>query len=318
MFLAVKILKQQNLETVNSILAVKNSFLKFENKCHELENMIRLQIKSTKGYTALKKNISDSLCETAVLVSSALFAYSSATKNNLIKEISNFSPSRLKKMRDNTFIQTCKNLYALASENQTALASYNIDDTFLLDFKKKLNDADKINPIPIVERSHRKVYTHQLTVLFKQVSLILSEEVDKTMVLLKKSNPDFYQLYKNARTIINFKTKKKTNSFDVVDNNAAIFGFVFNKEDFLPVINALVQIPNLNMEAITDEDGEYYIENIPAGKHTIIVFADAFNKKTLPDITITKNDLLSLNIYISPSGFNREYKNHYIKRHQLN
>ena len=103
---------------------------------------------------------------------------------------------------------------------------------------------------------------------------------------------------------------RKTNSFNVVDNNAAIFGFVFNKEDFSPVINALVKIPKLNMEAFTDEDGEYYIENIPAGQNTIIVFADTFNKKTLSNITIIKNEFYLLKIYISPSNFNPENKNH--------
>ena len=301
MFNTVITAKKQNPLAVDSVPAVKSNFLKFENKVAEIENIIKLQIKSTKGYTNLKKECTGILCESAVFVSSALYAFASSNDKPLVKDGSDFSPSDFGKMRDSILVENCRNIHKLATDNLTDLVPYNIDSSFLLQFQKEIDDTAQVNPIPTVEIKHRKVYTYQLAVLFQEATNILTNELDKTILLLKKTYSDFYKLYKNSRAIIDLKGKSNT----IVSNDetitSAIIGFVYNEIDSSLIEDAVVEIEILEISDNTDEDGEYYLEKVPKGTYTIKASAPSYNQKEIPKVALADKEILSLDIYLTPS-----------------
>ena len=301
MLKTVKTVEQKNLTAINTVAAVKASFTKFDSKLDEIEAVIRLQIKDITGYAAVKKDLINTLCESGLTIAAALFAFGAASKNLLIKKGSDYSISDLKKLRDNTLVETCSNIHTLAVANLTALDPYGIDEQALIDFKKIIDDTSAANAVPTSEIDLRKGYTSQLNVLFHEISIILSEEVDKTMILLKKTFPSFYAYYKNARSIIDLKGKRKTILIDDPAINSAIFGFVYNELDSSLIEDALVEIEILEISDNTDEDGEYYLEKVPKGTHTIKASAPSYNQKEIPGITLADKEILSLDIYLTPS-----------------
>lgn len=59
--------------------------------------------------------------------------------------------------------------------------------------------------------SRSKVSTSKIGEAFDSISKMLKEEIDVLMLLFEESHPDFYRAYKNARMIVEYTGRGKTN-----------------------------------------------------------------------------------------------------------
>jgi hypothetical protein len=302
MFNAVNAVKNQNLAAVDSVPAVKAAFTKFENKFNEIETVLQLQIKNIKGYAAVKNDLTVSLCSSATTLSAALFAYGVSSNNQLIKEGSDYTHSDFTRMRDTILVENCYNLHKLADDNLAALVPYNIDAPFLTSFLTLVQQTETANPSPTVERSHRKAYTSQLNVLFREAMNILTEEVDKTMLLLKSTYPDFFQHYKNARIIIDLHGKTKATKTEEGIGTVNLVVTAAVDSSLLENVKAVLTSNAVEIETLyTDEEGEVIFEEVKPGNYIITLSLETYNNKQTDEFTIVPGDELSLEISLDAS-----------------
>lgn len=90
--------------------------------------------------------------------------------------------------------------------------------------------------------------------------------------------------------------------FQTYAQNGQIRGFVYDKSNGEPIIFTNVYLKGTSMGASTDVNGYYVISKIPEGDYTLLVTAVGYDSMKM-DVTITKNILLTKNLYISTASY---------------
>lgn len=86
--------------------------------------------------------------------------------------------------------------------------------------------------------------------------------------------------------------------------SGAIKGKVFS-EDNTPLYGAHVAIPSINRGAVTDENGEFAITNLPGGKHRVVISYIGYESQII-NIDLNINQVLELNVHLKPTTINTE------------
>ena len=92
-------------------------------------------------------------------------------------------------------------------------------------------------------------------------------------------------------------------SFIFSQTSQVIRGKIIDKETYSPIIGATVQVVTENIEpmgANSDIDGNYRIENVPVGRHTIKISFIGYKDKTIP-VVVTSGKELILNAELDES-----------------
>ncbi len=190
-------------------------------------------------------------------IATLVFTYAvEINDQQLMKEV-NYSATALKKTKDDQLPLRLKNIYDKAKENLTALEPFGLNIQLLTSFNELLDTYKDKVPNPRRAASAKKNIKANLTQLFKEADEILKLQVDKRMVALKYSYPDFVAEYKSNRILID--AAKTTTQFK---------GTVTRKSDGARVANATVKLDNTIYQTITDENGAFVIKEIPYGNYT--------------------------------------------------
>jgi len=190
-------------------------------------------------------------------IATLVFTYAvEINDQQLMKEV-NYSATALKKTKDDQLPLRLKNIYDKAKENLTALEPFGLNIQLLTSFNDLLDTYKDKVPNPRRAASAKKNIKANLTQLFKEADEILKLQVDKRMVALKYSYPDFVAEYKSNRILID--AAKTTTQFK---------GTVTRKSDGARVANATVKLDNTIYQTITDENGAFVIKEIPYGNYT--------------------------------------------------
>jgi hypothetical protein len=176
-------------------------------RIREIEQQ-RLDVKSN-GVTKEKTALKEALVEAALKIASALYAYGFKTENPDIMAKVNFSRSVLLRMEDNALTTTAGEIAAVATASVAELTPYGINANDVDELKAKTAAYEAIIAKPRVAIGEHRVATANLAQTFRQTDMLLTDNLDKLIVLFEKSNPDFYNNYRNARNIINTSTRKR-------------------------------------------------------------------------------------------------------------
>jgi len=91
-----------------------------------------------------------------------------------------------------------------------------------------------------------------------------------------------------------------TISLAAFSQTATVRGFVYNKKNGEPVIFTNVFLKGTSFGVPTDVNGYYSLTRIPEGNYTLMVKAIGFDSLAV-EISLTKGQLLSKNLYIAPA-----------------
>ena len=91
-----------------------------------------------------------------------------------------------------------------------------------------------------------------------------------------------------------------TLSLSAFSQTGTVRGFVYNKKNGEPVIFTNVYLRGTSYGVPTDVNGYYSLTRIPEGNYTLMVKAIGFDSLAT-EISLTKGQLLSKNLYISPA-----------------
>ncbi len=168
------------------------------------------------GIAADKKATKNSVSQTAAVIAGQIFAFAAKNGNNTLKQAVNFSATDLRRVKDGEFVPRCQTIHNLGVEHKTALADYGITDAKLADLQTAIDDYAQSVPKPRAAITDRATVKANIKQYFRQADTLLAEQVDKLVETFSKESPDFVATYRNARVIIDPKSKKKES--DGTDN----------------------------------------------------------------------------------------------------
>jgi hypothetical protein len=174
------------------------------------------------------------------------------------------------------------------------LAPFNVDAAYITNFGAKLNAFYDIVSAPTISSNERKAATAELDSRIKTITYFLTHELDKAMLVLKASQPNFYSRYVYARSIINNGIRHTKTQTGILK------GVVKDETTDLVIANAIIEIINTPTLVLSDELGEFTIVNIPPNTYDIKVSIGDYENKTVENIAININETTNVEIKLTP------------------
>ena len=281
---------EDNAAIVATVPAFSTAFNSFKSKVAAIIATVQQEDLVTKGVTIDKSEAKKTLCKLAADIAAPIFAFASSTNDNTLKQEVNFSYSDLFKSKDDQLAPRCQNIHDAGTSNLAALASYGITASTLTTFQTTIDNYQTKVPTPRNAAVLKVTIRTNLKNLIKETDKVLKEQMDKTVVGLKATNPDFVTTYKANRVII-----------DPTKTTTTLKGTVTNSADKTFIAGATVTIDGTKLNAITNESGDYEIKPITPGTVNITATAPKFKGTTKTNITVKLGQINKQDISLDPA-----------------
>ena len=209
MYRAVSQHCSNNTAIVNTNLAFKNSVTTVDAKIATLITSETGAQKKTKGIAEDKGTLRATVVQSAFDTASQVYAYANKSKNETLKQTVNFSITDLERIKDDLLIPTCNNIKKAANDNLAALADYGVTAATLTALQTDMDNYSGSVAKPRLAKTQKTTDNKNVKATMKEIDNILKEEMDKTVVAFRKTNPDFVTKYKEVRKIVDPATIKK-------------------------------------------------------------------------------------------------------------
>lgn len=202
MFINVQSTMDQKSALWNSvpvILTVKNQFdelLQRIAKVNERTNP------NTEGVTASKERILEGLAEKAVVLSGTLQAYAAFNNDEVLASKVKLTKSDILQTRETNVDGLVKPVITAARENLGNLADFMVTGEMITETETSLDDFNAMIGSPRTIRNQAFAAMDALNELIDAGNGLLKNKLDKLMIRYKSSNPEFYNEYLRARTIV--------------------------------------------------------------------------------------------------------------------
>jgi len=290
MFRATQKHCNDNAAIVATVPAFTTALTAFNSKLSAIISTAQQEDLVTKGITVNKTEAKKTLCQLAADVAAPIFAFASAGADNKLKQEVNFSFSDLLKTKDDLLAPRCQNIKDAGTANLAALAAYGLTAASLTALQTTIDGYQAKVPTPRNSAAQKKTIRENLSKLIKEANTVLKEQMDKTVVSLKTTHPDFVATYKANRIII-----------DPSQSVTTLKGVTLNSMDKSPVSGATILVVETGNKSITNEKGAYQLKPIPAGIYTINISAPKFKDSSQKEITVKQGQITMLNFELEPA-----------------
>lgn len=196
--------KLDNVQVLNAIAVELKGFI---DKIIETDtNRSGIQVKASTNEKQLAEN---SMIAHALVVANITYVYAFDTANQQLAMQTNVSKSQFYKLHDNDEISLARNISLKAEENKVALANYGLTDEMLNNLNQEIKKFEALIVGPSGAVADRKGQTKSLSGLFVEAKSLLSDRMDKLMIIFESSDPQFYDAYFTARKVVNTAYRKE-------------------------------------------------------------------------------------------------------------
>lgn len=209
MFKAVTAVFEQNSSAAAEYPALGETFTQFKGVLAEIDATDKKFITSIDGKTITKNLLEDELIDELMPVKAALYAYAVKNKNEELKALTGDSESALKRMRDPEFLKKGELIKGEASKHLADLAVYKITEALLTELQGKIDAFAAALDGKDTGFASRSALRKALSDKFDEADIILNEQMDTLIELVRKSNTLFYDQYFAARGIKDLGAGKK-------------------------------------------------------------------------------------------------------------
>jgi hypothetical protein len=182
--------------------ALAKAILNLQGNISEIERLQMQQSSDLTGATKDKDKLHDQLSETALSIAGAIFAHATDIGNIGLKTKVDFTASDFDNCSQSDFISHCSNVLTEARSLDGQLLEHGIVSERVAEFSDLIEQFKTIVTKPRELVVNRTTITDDIAQVFKNTDALLKEKLDKLMLQYKQSNPDFFQSYQNARSII--------------------------------------------------------------------------------------------------------------------
>jgi hypothetical protein len=171
-------------------------------KLASLQVAAQQQERVTTGVTQNKMQLKLELAELALTISALVKSYASRNKLLQLKDEADFYISDLRDCKDEVLIARAQEIYERATANYAALVPYGVTEDLLETFHASIEEFGGKKSTARVAKNERTVATSALANLFDETNAMLKDEMDTAIIFFKREHPQFVELYKNARKIV--------------------------------------------------------------------------------------------------------------------
>lgn len=272
---------------IQTVAALWTNYQAFKSLVDEFDALIQLQIKKTKGIAADKNDAREKLIELIQHIAAVVKSYAAESGNSELYAAVHYSPSSLRKMRDELLYEAANVVRTLADQNAAELPPHGFIPSVLADLVTAIDEyKDKIED-PDEARKMRKVYTREIKALDFRLRKLLNERIDNGVRALGVTQPMIAKRYAAARVIYDYSSGRKK-EISESDLPATLSGTITDG-DGMPVPDVLIRIEGTTINTQTDEEGEYLIEVTP-GVHNIIATMSGYNEARENNINFAAGD----------------------------
>ncbi|MFN8281767.1 MAG: carboxypeptidase-like regulatory domain-containing protein [Chitinophagales bacterium] len=289
-----------NRGIISTNIGLHNVWIKFSTHMDEVIQLAQEQTMNRKGITLNKKAVRETLVLAVEEASGIIMSYASGIRDHQLYGSVKYSLTKLREMRDMTFKIHAQTVIDLLIMHQSALVNYNVDADYIVAVSDIYSKYDDILVLPAIARNVRKTATSDLEEKVKEVSDFLKNDLDRLMVVLKNPHPAFYSIYKNARRIINSSIRHKQKA------NATIKGIIKNEENSEAIAHAFIQVINTKIVVITNENGEFAINNLSTGTYSIKINTANYESKIIDNIIIKSPETNEQEITLTARSANNQ------------
>ncbi|MFN8281601.1 MAG: carboxypeptidase-like regulatory domain-containing protein [Chitinophagales bacterium] len=282
-----------NIALISANAGLNSIYLQFIAMLNALMPVAQAQILNRKGVAMNKKDAREKLALAVEEAQGIIMAHFNSVNDHDIFTAANVSLTKLRSMRDMKMLIHTQNIIDLLNEHQLVLTPFGVDAAYINNLQALFTIFDDIVSRPTVASNIRKAATADLEARIKLISVFLNNDLDKAMLVLKRTQPEFYKTYVNARNIIDNGVRHD----DIV--TGTLKGVIKEETTGIVIPNALVQIINTLAMVITNELGEFTITEIIPETYSIKISAGAYNIKTIDNVTITAGEETILDIHLA-------------------
>ena len=156
----------------------------------------------TTGITGDKADVRNDLEEKMLEVADQVAAFAAKSNANDLAAKLEMTKSALDRMPDSDLVQAAKRISDAANANLAELAPYGVTAAELTALDAAATKFEGMKGATRDAVVGRKVATMSLSEAIGTVRSIFRNEIDKMMTAFKKTNPDFYNGYFAARTMV--------------------------------------------------------------------------------------------------------------------
>lgn len=202
MDIAVQSLLDQNPEKWNGLpvlVQIKNNFD---------ELILRINAQNEKAgtiSTAITKNktlLRDQLVRKCLIISGAMHAYAAMNGNQGLIDQNSLTKSELENSRETELENKVQPVIDGARTNMEALAEYGINEELVNELETTVDEFTNLIGKPRIIRNQKYAAINQIDELSNEALNLLNNKLDKLMIRFQFTDPEFYDNYKRARTIV--------------------------------------------------------------------------------------------------------------------
>jgi len=205
----------QVLDNYTSIFAalpdLVNGHQRLKDEVNQINGFRQVQELNHNGLTQRKKNLHWQVLKQITLFMNALVAYANVQKDETLRTQSFYPKTTLSRAPDPVLYDIGMLLLGLATPLKAELAVYFLGDAEFTEMTALMEEFRSSIPQRRVASSISKVSTDNIRDQFKKVDTLLKEELDILITLYKFTHPDFYNAYRNARIIVDYTGRGKSN-----------------------------------------------------------------------------------------------------------
>lgn len=203
MYASVKQLLEKNRTLWETIVALSAVITKIFSKIDEIDEKRLIAEADSTGATEDKNQVEEEYIDQIVFIAGALHSYGFSKKDADLMAQTDLRESELENLREEDLVVTGKAVHNLAQIYLDALAEHAItqEDVDLLGTLG--TDFDSLIGSPRTTIAERKAANERIPELIKECDEFFNKQLDRLMVRYKKTNPDFYKAYVNARLLVN-------------------------------------------------------------------------------------------------------------------
>ena len=201
-FLAVAGIFTSHATEVESIPALNLAVEKFSDALLGIDTNAQTQA-SPSGAGKAKQAALVVLVDCAELVAGAVHSLAEANDDVALGAQVDYSRSDLLAGSGTAIVARAKGILDVAKANAAALVEHGVSAAKLTAFNNAIKTYDNLRAMPRQARAAKAAATKQLARLFPKADRLLTKTIDKLMVQFKASDPEFYDQYQTARSVVN-------------------------------------------------------------------------------------------------------------------
>ncbi len=262
----------------------------------ELKNLIALhhqknqQLVLEKQYAA-QKQAKRLLLETgANEIINQMLLYAGMENKPELKAQVDLCYSDLHKAGGDKLIDISTELKDLANEVGDDLIPYRGQAITPDELKDRIIDYTKLLSAPRMDIASRSAINKELKENVANVRELLNEKMDVAMNLIKNTEQEYFNAYITARVIVDRRGKRNEKEVEPNSATGMIFGNITDSETGEGLQNVIVELEGVEEATTTDENGDYFFDEVAPGIHTVTCILDTYQSLELEDISVVAGE----------------------------